>query len=76
MTYRLYPPRFAPAHWSCRLSVCLCVCASAALSSRCVFVCVSVSLCVNEREIDMKIIERVTTLMLLVRVCYESTRTC
>ena len=52
----------------------VCECASAALSNRCVFVCVSVSVCVNEGESDMRMRERVTTLMLLVRVCYESTR--
>jgi hypothetical protein len=32
--------------------VSVCVCASVALSSRCVFVCVSVSWCVNETESD------------------------
>ncbi len=64
----LRPPRFPPTHFSCRLSVCVCVCASAALSSRCVFVCVNVSVCVNKTESDMWMRERVTTLMLLV-VC-------
>jgi hypothetical protein len=52
------------------------------LSSRCVFVCDSVSVCVNdsvsvcvnERESDMRMRERATTLMLSVRVRYESTR--
>ena len=52
----------------------VCVCASAALSSRCVFGCVSVSACVNERDSDMRMRKRATTLMLLVGVRYESTK--
>ena len=44
----------AQLSWTVCLSVCLSGCLLSALSSRCVLVCVSVSACVKEREIDVR----------------------